>query len=563
MTAELRTAVIIGCGRPPQSSTGQKVGWGIGHAHADGYRAAFPDVTLCAVDPNAKNLAAFAAKYSIPSERCFASTDAMYAALLPDAVSICTWPGLHVPQAVDACRRGLSAVIVEKPVGVDVFQLRELDSARGKTRVAVAHQRRYESHFVEAKRIVTSGAIGEKLVIEARIGDRWDMLSWTVHWFDMANFLFDAIPKSVLAGVSHTNQQRYGHAVEDESVVFADYDANRQAVFITGPGALPHFGITVRGDNGMLIVDGTLQLFAREGYRTITPPPTIIGPAYASLIQDLWSTVGNDGVSRCDLSRCAIATEMAFAAHQSAVTQQRMALPSATWYAPLEVKEHASFLQAKGRRIALLADGHHEWPGTRMSGRDGLHSALVAMGNSVTLLDARADLASDALKSADVLVLYHTQTKTPASHRDVVGRWFAAKKPVVVSHCGIGAYADWPEFRRWVGKYWVWGHEGGRPSRHPHVSCTLSIDDATFDTGWANAWLPIDEMYQALGDASAVRSLVTAIAPDGATQCYAWQVEEHPNVVAWLPGHRADMFALPVVRDGLRAAINLATAQRT
>ena len=65
-------------------------------------------------------------------------------------------------------------------------------------------------------------------------------------------------------------------------------------------------------------------------------------------------------------------------------------------------------------------------------------------------------------------------------------------------------------------------------------------------------------MYQNLGEAASVVPLVTAVAPDGARQAYAWQVREHPNVVVWLPGHRRDMFALEVVRDGLAASIALA-----
>jgi hypothetical protein len=180
----------------------------------------------------------------------------------------------------------------------------------------------------------------------------------------------------------------------------------------------------------------------------------------------------------------------------------------------------------------------------------------------VTNFEAADELPANAFDGVDVLVLYHTQRKTRDSHRQLVGKWVASGKPVVVSHCGIGAYPDWQDFRRWTGLYWVWGGEPNPPSWHPHVSCELSVDDSRFDVPWTGAWLPIDEVYQRLGEGSAIKPLVTATAPDGTKQTYGWQVTNQPNVVVWLPGHRRDMFALPVVRDGLKAAIRMSVARQ-
>ncbi len=561
----MNTAAVIGCGRPG-SPQGGKVGWGIAYAHAEGYRDAFPDVTLHAVDPNADNLAAFGLAHGIPASRLFASTEALYDTIVPDAVSICTWPPLHVPQAIDAARRGVKAIAVEKPLGVDGYQIHELIGVTRATgaRVAVAHQRRYEPWFVKARELIQQAVIGDRLVIEARVGDDWDMLSWTVHWFDMANFLFDAQPQWILAGLDHQNQHRYGHAVEQASIVLAHYDEHRQAMFITGPPALPHAGVTVRGDRGMLVIEPHLKLWTTDGYRQVTCDAMPFAHTFAALLSDLWQS-SPDRPCRCDLLQCAPATLMAFAAHESARTQRRVAWPLQTWFAPLEVMQHPPvYGEVTPLRIALLADGHQQWPRVSMSGREGLRDALESLGHHVTVLDAAADLADNALDEADALVLYHTQQQARASHRAVVGPWFESGRPVVVSHCGIGAYADWPQFRRWIGRYWVWSGEASPPSRHPHVPCTIRVDDAQrFPVPWREAWLPTDEMYQGLGEASLVRVLATAVSPDGQEQAYAWQVIEHPHVVGWLPGHRRDMFALEATRDGLAAALQLAVASAT
>lgn len=561
----MKDVAIVGCGKAPAPGPGHKVGWGIASAHAEGYRTAFPDARLHAVDPNADNLTAFGERWDIPKGSRFASVEALYEAVVPEMLSVCTWPALHVPLAIDACDRGVRAVTVEKPLGIDSFQVRELlDTAkRTGTRVAVAHQRRYEAPFVRARQLIADGTLGDGLVLDARVGDDWDVLSWTVHWFDIANYLFDAEPRSVLAGVDHAGQRRYGHAVEHASVVYADYGPKRQALFVTGPVALPGGGVSVRGEKGLMVIGNPLKLWTTAGYQEFEFPEPPFARAFADLFADLWNSPA--GVpSRCDISRCATATLMAFAAHESATACRSVPFPSGTWYPALEVAQHPPVrATARSQSVVVLADEHHEWPahGAPMSGRLGLTDAIAALGHRVTSVDAVDELPPDAFSGADVLVLYHTQPVTRDSHRAQVGKWFESGRPVVVSHCGIGAYKDWPAFREWIGQYWVWGDESSSPSRHPHVSCELTVDRPDrFDVPWASAWLPTDELYQNLGQAAPVVPLVTAVAVDGARQVYAWQVERHPNVVVWLPGHRRDMFGLSVVRDGLAAAIDLAVA---
>jgi predicted dehydrogenase len=561
----MKSAVIIGCGKPGQSGPGHKVGWGIAYAHANGYLGAFPEIVLYAVDPNPENLAAFAEKFSLPKERCFASAEAAFDAVTPDAASICTWPTVHAPLATLAARKGVRAVTIEKPLALDGFEINELllIARRGKTKFAVAHQRRYEAPFLRAKELIKSGRLGEKLVFEGRVDDGWDMLSWSVHWFDMANYFFDRPPISVTAGVDHTGARRYGHAVENASVVFADYGENKQGIFITGPSAAPFFGVTVRGEKGMLHADRMLKLWTTDGFETIECSGTRLESSFTTLFKDLWRSTTEATPSLCDISLTADATLMAYAAHESARTMRTVSMPLLTWYAPLEVAQHPEKQPEEPKSsIALIADKHHEWNwvGEGTSGRDGLRDALVAMGHTVRLLEANAPLAADALAGCDVLMLYHTQQKTCDTHRRAVGEWFVAGKPVVVSHCGIGAYADWPEYRKWIGRYWVWGGETLPPSGHPHLSCRLDVLDSAFDVGWTEAWLPIDEVYVNLGESGSVKSLVKAVTETGIKQDYGWQVSEHPNVVAWLPGHRSDMFRLDAIREGLAASIRLAKA---
>ena len=558
----MKSAAIIGCGRAPTNMNGLKVGWGIARAHAHGYREAFKDIRLYAVDINEENLRAFAQSHGIAPGDCFTSTDELYAAVKPDAVSVCTWPALHVPQSLEAIERGVPAVICEKPLGVDNHEILKLIEAAGRkqAKVAVAHQRRYEAPYVEAKRLIDSGALGEKLTFEGRVGDDWDILSWTVHWFDMANYFFGTSPKSMLAGVNHQNDRRYGQAVERASVIYGEYDGGREAIFITGPGG--GAGVSVRGERGMLVVGNNIRLWTEEGFKEIKPPAMPLG-AFGSLFDDLWKSVGNGGVSRCGIEKTAAATQMAYAAHESARTATKVMMPMQTMFAPLEVMQHRPKPAGDSLAITLLADAHFPWPDAQASGRRGLIGALEALGHRVKVVQVENSEPTEAdLAGADVLALYHTQTKSSPQTRSLLDQWITAGKPVLVSHCGIGAYPDWAELRKYMGQYWVWHNEPLPPSEHPHLPVMLEVADDAFGVSWKNAWLPKDEVYTKLGVAGPTRTLLTAKA-DGLNVPYAWQTIAYPNVVTFLPGHRADMFELDAIRDGLAASLAMLTRQRS
>ena len=195
----MKTVAIIGCGKFVEG----KEGWAIGHAHADGYLKSGHEIKLLGVDVSPENLKAFGDKYKLPTDQLFASTEALYAAGIPDCVSVCTWPALHHPMVLEALRKGVKAVICEKPFTLDVGEQREIEQVAAKKGaiVAIAHQRRLEAPFKALKQVVQSGALGGNLEVRAFVGDGWDILSWTTHWFDMANFMFDAAPEWVLAGM--------------------------------------------------------------------------------------------------------------------------------------------------------------------------------------------------------------------------------------------------------------------------------------------------------------------------------------------------------------------------
>jgi len=108
------SAAVIGCGKFNPG----KEGWAIGHTHAEAYMLANPSIRLLGVDPNPENLAAFGKRFGVVAEDLFASTEALYAALTPDVVSVCTWPKLHAEQVIEAAMNGVRGILCEKPMAL-------------------------------------------------------------------------------------------------------------------------------------------------------------------------------------------------------------------------------------------------------------------------------------------------------------------------------------------------------------------------------------------------------------------------------------------------------------
>ena len=546
----MRTAAVIGCGRRREG----KEGWAIGHAHAAGYLAAFADLQLTGVDPDQANRHAFAERFDLPEDRLFASTQALYAAMKPQVVSICTWPSLHAEQVIEAAEAGVRGIICEKPMAMDPGEIeRMLDACRRhNVRLAVAHQRAYDPSFVALKRLIGDGAMGRSLVLEARVGDNWDMLSWSVHWFDMAAWLFDADARWVLAGVDHSGQRRYQHAVEDASIVLAQFPDQRQAVFITGPQVTGGSSFIVRGEDGMAAIqDEKLLLWNRDGFGQVELPAVDL-PGFAGLAAEMFSAIEQDGPLRLDASRSARATLLAFAAHESACTQRRVHLPPDFKYAPLEVLQRPMRSSIHGRRCLLLADDHFG-----SGGRAGLSQAIEAItGIPPRDKDAAAGLSEADLADVDVLLLYHTQRQADADTQRALTEWVESGRPLVAVHAALGAWPGWSEYRQWIGRHWVCGDEGGTPSSHPHEASELETAAGDpLNLGLHGAWLPRDEVFINLADSTPCIDGLTAQIPQGSFPA-AWRSAQRPNVAVWVPGHRGDIWRLAVMRWGLAALVH-------
>ncbi len=132
----MKTVAVIGCGKRRDG----KVGWAIGQQHGHGYAAANQPVRILGVDLSPENLADFGKLLHLPEDQLFTSTDTLYAAGIPDVVSICTWSGLHAPMALEAMDKGVKGLIIEKPLALNMQEIRAIlaKAAKNGANVAVA-----------------------------------------------------------------------------------------------------------------------------------------------------------------------------------------------------------------------------------------------------------------------------------------------------------------------------------------------------------------------------------------------------------------------------------------
>lgn len=136
--------------------------------------------TLCAVADPGPQAADLAAQWGVGY---FSDYRQMLEHVKPEAVIIANPNTLHVSTALDCLAAGVP-VLLEKPVGVDMDEVRQLVAVSKATGVPVlvGHHRRHNPLIVRARELLQSGALGRLTTVTAlwqlRKPDRYFETSW-------------------------------------------------------------------------------------------------------------------------------------------------------------------------------------------------------------------------------------------------------------------------------------------------------------------------------------------------------------------------------------------------
>ncbi|WP_285418295.1 Gfo/Idh/MocA family oxidoreductase [Pseudomonas sp. efr-133-TYG-5] len=138
------------------------------------------EAVLCAVADPGPQAAALAAQWGVAH---YSEHRPMLEQVRPDAVIVANPNNQHVGTALDCLAAGVP-VLLEKPVGVDLDEVRELVAAvkRSGVPVLVGHHRRHNPLIVRARELLRNGALGRLTTVTAlfqlRKPDRYFEIPW-------------------------------------------------------------------------------------------------------------------------------------------------------------------------------------------------------------------------------------------------------------------------------------------------------------------------------------------------------------------------------------------------
>lgn len=202
-----------------------------------------------------------------------------------DAVLIATPHKLHPVIAIEAFKRKLN-VLTEKPAGIDVTSVSEMNDAASRSGVVfgIMYNQRTNQLYRRLRDMVKEGALGEiKRFIWIinnwyRTQAYYDSGDWRATWNgEGGGVLLNQCPHNLdiwqwIMGMpvrvrAFCNAGHYHNIqVEDDATIYAEYENGSSAVFITSTGEYPGTNrIEISGTKGKAVVEnGELRLYLLE-----------------------------------------------------------------------------------------------------------------------------------------------------------------------------------------------------------------------------------------------------------------------------------------------------------
>jgi len=199
----------------------------------------------------------------------------------PDAVIICTPDFAHCKPAIQAAEAGVH-LMIEKPLATSEIEAAQIVEAVQANRVIcqVAFENRWNPPFVQIKRAVENGDLGDISLVNAKLNDTlWvptEMIPWagdsSVGWFllphilDLAIWLSGKTPQKVYVVANKAVLPALGINTYDSICTTVSFADGMQAVFENSwvlPESAPavfEFRFNILGDRGAMHVNSHEQM---------------------------------------------------------------------------------------------------------------------------------------------------------------------------------------------------------------------------------------------------------------------------------------------------------------
>ena len=322
---------IIGCGKPWKSEGA--TGFGMSHAHAQGYSASTDTAIVALADINLDNARAFQEKNG--GDKLYEDYHQMLARESLDIVSISTWPHLHAEMVNAAAQAGVKAIHCEKPMAPTFGECRAMVDACEANNVQLTfnHQRRFGTPFRKAKALLDSGVIGDLVRVEGTCPDLFD---WGTHWFDMMFMYNNEMPAEWVIGQIDIRNHRvvFGITLEGHGISQIQFQNGVTGLLMTGTGSQNGMGNRLIGTEGMIDVGHSeeipLRMFNAEsgGWQAVAVDSGIHGMELVKLgVLDMIDALKTGREPELSGQRALRATEVIFATYESSRRRARVDLP--------------------------------------------------------------------------------------------------------------------------------------------------------------------------------------------------------------------------------------------
>lgn len=272
--------------------------------------------TVCDIDE------ALAKRVALDQE-CDYTTD--YLDILNDdsieMVHILTPHYLHVPMAIEALNHG-KHVILEKPVGIKVDELRHLLEVQERTglSVGVTLQNRFNETTIKMKEYVDSNILGDfkgakGILTWCREADYYDQSSWrgrletegggllinqAIHTIDLMEYIGGPIKlvSGAVMNVNHPNIE-----VEDSANLFFTYESGASGIFLGSNNHRDNSPVELE----FIFEKGTLKLEGRDLKLIVDNETKVIasdipkngaksywGSSHKLIIKDIYKSISNE-----------------------------------------------------------------------------------------------------------------------------------------------------------------------------------------------------------------------------------------------------------------------------
>ena len=343
MSEKIYRVAIVGCG-------------GMGNSHARAFQSHPRTEVVAAMDINPDAAKKLAEAHSVPG--VYLDRKEMFEKEDLDIVDVCTWQSVRAEITIDAAENtDVVGIFGEKPMAASYGEALDMCEACEKKgiKLAIGHQRRFNSLNSEARRLIQEGAIGEPQAMLRRDGQ--GLLNRGTHELDeMCYILGDPKPLWLIGQTSReTDKWERRVRAEDLCMGLICFEGGIRGIYesdLPGPGLR---GDVVYGSDGILRrggkdTGGVMVLNSKSTEWQVIKPRESETNQYQEYID--WLD-GKIEIHRNNGRRAAVAMELMMAIYESLRIKSVVMLP-------LQTRENPLDLMVEDGTLPVLKPGRYD-----------------------------------------------------------------------------------------------------------------------------------------------------------------------------------------------------------